>query len=85
MEYVIFGVSIIAVIIVAKILSWPLKKIFKLILNIIFGLVLILIVNVFGVNIGLHIPFNYVTAIVSGVLRHPRSYRTNYIKLYFLN
>lgn len=71
MEYLILGVTIIAVVIIAKLFAWPLKKILKLILNVFIGLVLILVVNNFGVNIGLHIPFNTVTAIVSGIFGIP--------------
>ena len=71
MEYVLFIFVVIAMIIVAKFLSWPLKKIFKLIFNVILGLVMILLVNVFGVSIGLSIPFNFVTAVVSGFLGLP--------------
>lgn len=71
MQYVIFGFCIIAMIIVAKIFSWPFKKILKLLFNIAFGLILILITNIFGESIGLHIPFNIVTAIISGVLGVP--------------
>ncbi len=71
MEYVIFSICIIALIIIAKILSWPLKKIIKLVLNIALGLLMILVVNTFGQGISLHIPFNYVTAIVSGFLGVP--------------
>lgn len=71
MQYVIFCFCIIAVIIVSKIFSWPLKRILKLLLNIIFGLFLILITNIFGEKIGLHIPFNIVTAIISGILGIP--------------
>lgn len=71
MEYVLFILVVIAMIIVAKFLSWPLKKIFKLIFNVILGLVMILLVNVFGVSIGLSIPFNFVTAAVSGFLGLP--------------
>ena len=40
-------------------------------LNIALGLIMILIVNVFGQNIGLHIPFNIVTALISGILGLP--------------
>ena len=71
MEYVIFAVSVIAVVIVAKILSWPLKKILKFVLNTVIGLVLVLIINTFGGGIGLHIPFNIVTSIVVGILGIP--------------
>lgn len=71
MEYVIFGICLIALIIIAKILSWPLKKIIKLVINVVLGLIMILIVNTFGSGISLHIPFNYVTAIVAGFLGIP--------------
>ena len=71
MQYIVLVLTIIALIIVTKILSWPLKKILKLLLNIAIGLVMILLVNVFGGKIGLSIPFNVVTAIVSGFLGVP--------------
>ena len=57
--------------VIAKIFSWPFKKLLKLALNIILGLILILIVNNVGIKIGLHIPFNVVTAFVSGILGVP--------------
>lgn len=71
MQYIIFVLCIIAVIIIAKIFSWPLKKIIKLVINIIVGLIMILLVNVFGDEIDLHIPFNIVTALISGILGVP--------------
>lgn len=71
MEYVIFGISVIAVIILAKILSWPLKKILKLLLNVAIGVLIIVLVNTFCGSIGLHIPFNIITALVSGILGIP--------------
>ncbi len=71
MQYFVLFLTIIAVIIVAKFLSWPLRSIIKLIINIAIGLLLILLVNIFGVNIGLHIPFNIVTAIIAGILGVP--------------
>lgn len=71
MQYFVLFLTIIAVIIVAKFLSWPVRTIFKLLLNIIIGLVLILVVNTFGVGIGLHIPFNIITALISGLLGIP--------------
>lgn len=71
MQYLVLILTIIAVIIIAKIFTWPLKKILKLLLNIAVGLVMILLVNVFGESIGLHIPFNIITAIVAGSLGIP--------------
>lgn len=71
MEYVILILCIIAVIIVAKVFSWPFKKILKLVLNIIVGLFLILVINNFGASINLHIPFNKITALIAGILGIP--------------
>lgn len=71
MEYLIFIVTIIAVIVIAKLFTWPLRKIFKLVLNVLIGLALILIVNNFGAGIGLHIPFNKITAVISGLFGIP--------------
>lgn len=80
MQYVIFSLCVIALIILAKIFFFPLKKILKLILNILFGIFLIIITNIFGESIGLHIPFNIITAIVAGILGTP-----GVISLIFLN
>lgn len=71
MQYVIFCLCVIAMIIIAKIFSWPLKKILKLLVNIAFGIILILLTNILGESIGLHIPFNIVTAIIAGILGVP--------------
>jgi inhibitor of the pro-sigma K processing machinery len=71
MQYLVLFLTIVAMIIIAKVLYFPIKKIFKLLLNIFIGLLLILIVNNFGWNIGLHIPFNVVTAIIAGSLGVP--------------
>lgn len=71
MQYLILVLCVIAVIIIAKIFSWPFKKIIKLIFNILFGLGLILLTNIFGEKIGLHIPFNIVTSLVAGLLGTP--------------
>ena len=71
MQYIVLIFTVIAMLIVVRLLAWPLKKILKLILNIVIGLCLILLVNVFGASIGLTIPFNIVTALVAGILGVP--------------
>lgn len=71
MEYLIFFGCILAVIIIAKILSWPFKVLFKLIINLVLGALLLVLVNIFGAGFGLHIPFNAVTALVSGIFGLP--------------
>ena len=47
------------------------KKIFKLALNVIIGVVLIVLVNTFGGAIGISIPSNIVTALIAGILGVP--------------
>ena len=71
MTYLIFFGCLIAIIVIAKILAWPFKLIFKLIINIVLGGLLLLIVNTVGAGFGLHIPFNTITALVSGILGIP--------------
>ncbi len=71
MQYVVFVLAIIALIVITKILSWPLKKILKLLINVAIGILMIIVVNIFGEGINLHIPFNIVTALVSGTLGIP--------------
>ena len=71
MQYLVFFLTIVAVLIIVRVLSWPFKKILKLILNIGLGLVMILIVNSFGGGFGIYIPFNIVTALISGLLGLP--------------
>lgn len=71
LEYLVFiGVAIV-VLILAKVLSWPFKKILKLGLNIIVGFLLILVINTFFYKYGIAIPFNYITSIVTGILGVP--------------
>lgn len=71
MTYLIFFGCLIAIIIIAKILAWPFKLIIKLIVNIVLGGLLLLVVNTIGGGFGLHIPFNAITALVSGILGIP--------------
>ncbi len=70
-EYIVLIFAAIAVIVVAKMLAWPVKKIMKLIFNVIGGIILIFLVNTFGVNIGITIPFNILTALIAGILGIP--------------
>lgn len=71
MQYVVLILTMVGVVIIAKVFSWPFKKIMKLIFNILIGLLMILLVNTYGIGIGLHIPFNIVTALITGLLGIP--------------
>lgn len=71
MEYLVFIGCIIAVFIIAKVLSWPFKLIIKLIVNILLGGLLLYVVNIAGAVIGFSIPFNWITALIAGILGVP--------------
>ncbi|MEG2310538.1 MAG: pro-sigmaK processing inhibitor BofA family protein [Clostridia bacterium] len=60
-----------SIIILAKVFSFPVKIIFKLLLNVIIGIVILLCINYFGANHGITIPFNEITALVCGLLGIP--------------
>ena len=66
-----FLACIIFIFIFGKIFIWPLKNIFKLILNSILGGVLIYIINIVGMNFGFHIGLNLITSITVGLLGIP--------------
>lgn len=66
-----YVVGILLVALICFILTKPVKWIFKLILNGILGGVMLLIINAVGDSIGLMIPINPVSALISGVLGFP--------------
>ena len=70
-EYGVLILAAIAVIVVAKLLAWPVKKIIKLAINAFIGVIMIYLVNTFGEGIGISIPFNIVTALVAGIFGVP--------------
>lgn len=63
--YGIIGIFILLFIL--KIFKWPLK----ILLNGIFGVILLYIVNLIGASFGLHIGINIVTALIAGILGIP--------------
>lgn len=65
----IFG--IIMLFILAKILILPIKIIWKLGVNAFVGGIALLILNFFGGFIGLYIPINIITAVITGLLGVP--------------
>ena len=72
MEYLGFIGALIALIIIVKLLAWPLKKILKLVINVVIGGVLLYVFNYFGgAWFGFTIPINWITAIIVGILGIP--------------
>ncbi len=68
---VYFLIAIVGMVIVVKLFSWPLKILGKLILNGIFGVLLLLLVNFIGGYVGITIAINAVTALIAGFLGVP--------------
>ena len=72
MEYLIFAGAILAVLVILKLLAWPLKKIIKMVINIAIGIALLYVFNIFGGPwLGFIIPINWITALVVGILGIP--------------
>jgi len=72
MEYAIyFLVAVIAILIVVKLLAWPLKILIRLLMNAVLGVILLLLVNYFGAYFNISIGINAVTALVAGFFGVP--------------
>lgn len=70
-EYIVLVAAVVAVIVVAKMLAWPVKKIMKLAANAIVGAIMIILVNTFGASIGITINFNILSALIAGIFGIP--------------
>lgn len=67
-ELIIYGIiGIIILYVLLKLLKWPIK----LLLNGICGVILLYIINLIGVNFGIHIGINIITALISGIFGIP--------------
>lgn len=72
MEYLVFAGAILAVLVIVKLLAWPIKKIIGLVINIVIGIALLYIFNMFGAGLlGFVLPINWITALIVGVLGIP--------------
>ena len=82
---IIILICIIALWFIGKMFAIPIKAIFKLIINSIFGGLLILIINLIGSAFQFHIGLNIFTSILVGILGIPRRYFINYPKTIFVD
>ncbi|MBK5242019.1 pro-sigmaK processing inhibitor BofA family protein [Clostridium sp.] len=75
MEFALyFLIAIVAMVIVVKLFSWPLKMLGKLIMNGVFGVLLLLLVNFISQYAGfkeIFIEINAITALIAGFLGVP--------------
>lgn len=70
-EVIIFLACICFLFLIGKIFILPIKKILKLVLNSVFGGILIYIINLVGGIFGFHIGLNLFTCILVGILGIP--------------
>jgi inhibitor of the pro-sigma K processing machinery len=68
---VYFVIAVLCLLILGKILAWPLKMLMKLVFNAIAGGILLLLVNFIGGPFGISIGINAVTALIAGFLGIP--------------
>lgn len=66
-----FLVAILGLYILVKVFSWPLKILFNLIANGLFGVLLLLLVNFMGAHFNFHIGINAITALIAGFFGIP--------------
>ena len=62
---------VVGVIALIRILAAPIKKLLKLVLNAVVGLVLLWLVNFFGDFVGIRIEFNWLTLLIAGLFGAP--------------
>ena len=61
-----FLIAIVGLYILVRVFSWPLKILFKLIVNAVLGVILLVIVNLIGRYFGFSIGINAITALIAG-------------------
>ena len=66
-----FIVIIIAIFLVIKVFSWPLKLLGKLVINGLLGFILLFAINFLGQYVGIHIAVNVPSAIIAGFFGIP--------------
>ena len=67
----VYILSVIGVCLIAKLLSAPLKLVFKLVANAIMGAIVLIIINYIGSFFAFHIDLNFITALIAGALGVP--------------
>lgn len=67
-----FVIAMIALAVIVKILSWPVKILIKLLINAVIGAVLLYVVNIAGAALfGFTVPITAVTALIAGFFGVP--------------
>ncbi len=70
-SFLLYVFCFITLIIVGKLMVLPIKKIIKLIINSVLGIMLMNVINVIGNNYNFHLGINWWTILISGLLGIP--------------
>lgn len=68
---IMFGIGILMVWVICKIFAWPLKILFKLVINAVMGAIVLLVINIIGSAVGFTLPITALTALLVGLLGMP--------------
>ena len=71
MGIIFFGLGLLVLFTLGKLLLWPVKLIMKLLINGVVGGILLLIVNLIGGLIGLEIKINIINSLIAGIFGVP--------------
>lgn len=71
-----------AILIIGKVLLFPIKLVLKLVFNTIIGGVIIYIINLIGASFGFHIGLNIITSLIVGILGIPGAILLVIIKIF---
>lgn len=71
MGIIYFAMGLLLLFTVGKLLVWPVKKIFKLLINAVLGGILLFLFNLIGGAFGLEIEINALNAIIAGIFGVP--------------
>ncbi len=66
-----YAIAIMAIVLIGKLISFPVKLIFKLVVNGVIGAVVLTILNFFGGAIGISVGINIFSALVAGFFGIP--------------
>ena len=70
-SFIYFIIAMVALVVIVKIFSWPLKLLIKLLLNGLLGILLLSLLNYFGQDYGIFIGINAATALIAGFFGVP--------------
>lgn len=80
--FLVYIGCIVMILIIGKIFIFPLKRIFKLVMNSAIGAILIYIINLVGANFCFHIGLNWWTILCTGILGIPGVILVTLLKLF---